>query len=474
MSRSIYVLVATLLLAGLTAPAPAAERPNVLFIAVDDLNDWIGCLGGYPGCRTPHIDALAARGTLFTRSYCAAPACNPSRASLMTGVRPWTSGVYINPQPWRPQMPDVVTLPQHFTQHGYHSIGSGKIYHGAYEDPASWDDYLKKSGDPKPTKKVANDPHSRAGGIVWGVLDVPDEAMNDYAMANYAIEYLGKDHDRPFFLACGIYRPHMPWQVPRKYYDMYPLDEIVLPNVPDNDLDDLPEAGVRMARPQGDHTNILKTDNWKYAVQGYLASITFADAQVGRVLDALKQSRYADDTIVVLWGDHGWHLGEKKHWRKFALWEEATRVPLMIAAPGVTEPGSRCERTVDLMNLYPTLCELCDLPSAPQLEGVSMVPLLKDPTATWDRPAITTHGRGNHAVRSERYRYIRYSDGSEELYDHEADPMEWKNLAGDPDLAAVRRELASWLPKAEAPEAPIDTRRLKKQKAQRKRAEERK
>jgi len=433
-----------------------ANKPNVLFIAVDDLNDWISPLGGYEGCKTPNLERLAAKGVTFTKAYCAAPACNPSRASLMTGIRPWTSGVYVNPQPWRPAMPDAVTLPQHFTRHGYHSTGAGKIFHGRYEDPASWEHYAKKQGDPKPKPAVAKDPHSRAGGIVWGVLDVADEEMNDYHTASYAIKYLEKDHDKPFFLACGIFRPHMPWQVPRKYYDMYPLDEIKLPYVPPNDLSDLPKAGVNMAKPQGDHATILKTDNWRYAVQAYLASITFADTQIGRVLNALESSSHKDNTIIVLWGDHGWHLGEKEHWRKFALWEEATRVPFFISAPGVTKPGTRCDRTVDLMSVYPTLCELCELPVTDQLEGASLLPLLKKPNAEWSTPAITTHGRGNHAVRSEQYRYIRYADGSEELYDHVADPQEFDNLAGNSDLANIKQDLAAWLPKREAKEAAYD------------------
>jgi arylsulfatase A-like enzyme len=449
------VLLAAVCLCWTTSPR-AAEHPNVLFFAVDDLNDWIGCLGGNPDCRSPNIDRLAAKGVLFERAYCAAPACNPSRASLMTGIRPWTSGVYVNPQPWRPAMPDAVTLPQHFTAHGYHSGGSGKIFHGAYEDSASWEHYLKKGGDPKPSKEVLNDPHSRGGGIIWGVLDVEDEQMNDYAMADYAIEYLSQEHDKPFFLACGIFRPHMPWQVPRKYYEMYPPETIRLPDVPDDDLGDVPPAGVKMAKPEGDHAKVTGTDNWRYAVQAYLASITFADAQIGRVLDALEASPHKDNTIIVLWGDHGWHLGEKQHWRKFALWEEATRVPLMVVAPGVTAAGQRCGRTVDLMNVYPTLCELCGLPIPDRAEGISMLPLLKDPQADWNHPAITTHGRGNHAVRSERYRYIRYANGDEELYDHQADPGEWKNLVAEESLASVKQELAKWIPQTEAKEAAYD------------------
>jgi arylsulfatase A-like enzyme len=467
MSRSLLsiLLLAFIVFTGGTSLfAAETKQPNVLFIAVDDLNDWISCLGGHPDCKTPNIDRLASRGVLFSNAHCAAPACNPSRAALMTGIRPSNSGVYLNSQPWRPVMPDVVTLPQHFSKHGYQSVGSGKIFHGRYNDPDSWDDYLKQTGDPKPTPAVLNDPHSRAGTIIWGVLDVEDREMSDYKMANYAIKYLGQKHEKPFFLACGIYRPHMPWQVPRKYYDMYPLDKIQLPKVLENDLDDIPKAGVRMARPQGDHAKILKTDNWSYSVQAYLASIAFADVQVGRVLDALDASPYADNTIVVLWGDHGWHLGEKHHWRKFSLWEEATRAPLMMAVPAVTKAGSRCQQAVDFMNIYPTLCELCTLPIGKHLDGVSMVPLMKDPEKTWDRPALTTHGRLNHAVRSNQYRLIRYKDGSEELYDHANDSMEWKNLSDDPKFKTVKRQLAQWFPEKNAPDAPHDQSLGKKKK----------
>lgn len=451
------MLLLSLILCGETrVEAAETERPNVLFIAVDDLNDWISCLGGHPDCKTPNIDRLASRGLLFTNSHCAAPACNPSRAALLTGIRPSSSGVYLNSQPWRPVMQDAVTLPQHFRNHGYQSIGSGKIFHGRYNDYGSWDDYLKQTGDPKPTQAVLKDPHSRAGTIIWGVLDAQDQEMSDYKMANYAIDFLSKPDQKPFFLACGIYRPHMPWQVPRKYYDMYPLDKIQLPNVPEHDLDDIPPAGVRMAKPGGDHAKILKTENWRYAVQAYLASIAFADVQVGRVLDALDASPYAKNTIVVLWGDHGWHLGEKKHWRKFSLWEEATRAPLMMVVPGVTQAGTKCDQAVDFMNIYPTLCELCELPRGDHLDGISMVSLLKDPAQTWERPALTTHGRLNHAVRDNRYRLIRYQNGDEELYDHSQDPMEWKNLADDPQYAETKQRLAKWFPAKNAPDAPHD------------------
>jgi arylsulfatase A-like enzyme len=422
----------------------AADRPNVLFIAVDDLNDWIGCLGGHPQCQTPNIDALAARGVLFTKAYCAAPACNPSRAALLSGKRPSTSGVYVNPQPWRESMQGVITLPQHF-QSEYKVHGGGKIYHGAFKDPQSWHHYENRPGDPEPSTDVLKDPHSKAGGIVFGHLDVDDSKMGDYILADWAGGFLQKKHAKPFFLACGFYRPHMPWQVPRKYYDMYPLDEIVLPEVPDNDLNDIPAAGVKMAKPKGDHATINKTDNWRHAVQAYLASITFVDGQVGRLIKFLDESQYTENTIVVLWGDHGWHLGEKKHWRKFSLWEEATRAPLIMIAPGVTKPNSRCDRTVDFMNIYPTLSSLCDLPRPDHVEGFDMTALLKNPNADWSHPAITTHGRKNHAVRTEQYRYIQYADGSQELYDHNNDPNEWMNLAAKPAMQPIISRLQSHL-----------------------------
>jgi arylsulfatase A-like enzyme len=430
-----------------------AGKPNVLFLAIDDLNDWIGCLGGYPGVQTPNLDRLAQRGVLFTRAYCAAPACNPSRTALLSGLRPSTTGVYHNNQPWRPVLPKAVTLPEHFTAHGYHVVGGGKIFHGSYFDPACWQDYFRERGNPQPATTPANGIANTAH-FDWGPVDASDEAMGDTKVARWAAEYLAKKHDKPFFLAPGFIRPHLPWYVPRKYFDRYPLADIRLPKTRPDDLDDVPPLGRRMARPEGDHRKVVESNNWEKAVQGYLASITFTDTRVGQVLDALDNSPYAKNTIIVVWGDHGWHLGEKQHWRKFALWEEATRVPLMIVAPGVTRAGGRCERTVNLLDLYPTLVELCGLKAKPELDGTSLVPLLKDPAAPWDRPTLTTHGRNNHAVRSENWRYIRYNDGTEELYDHRNDPLEWTNLANRPEHAAVKKELAGRLPKTNAPDAP--------------------
>jgi len=344
---------------GVSLAAPADRPFDVLFIAVDDLNDWIHPLGGYPRVQTPNLDRLAARGVLFTHAYCSAPACNPSRASLLTGVAPSTSGVYHNSQPWRPVMPDVTTLPQHFMKQGYRVIGRGKIFHGKYNDPASWHEYIPRGSDPTPPVRPANRIEHIDAHFDWGPLDVDDADMDDAKVVAWAADRLKASYDAPLFLGVGIFRPHLPWYVPRAYFERYPLSQVVVPFAMAHDLDDVPPMGRTIARPEGDHAKVVATANWTRAVQGYLASIAFADACVGRLLDALDASGRADRTIIVLWGDHGWHLGEKLHWRKFALWEETTRVPLIIVAPGVTQPGRRCERTVSLLDLYPTLAELC-------------------------------------------------------------------------------------------------------------------
>ncbi|TWT92348.1 sulfatase [Stieleria varia] len=425
-------------------------RPNVLFIAVDDLNHWVGHLKRNEQTITPNLDRLADRGVSFSHAYCAAPACNPSRAALMSGMRPSTTGVYHNPDDYRPHIRPDQTLNSHFRSNGYLTVGAGKIYHGGGGRKSEWDDFGAKT-KPKSQGKISA---NNAGGITWSVLKGDDDVLADYHTVSYCADQLSAEHDRPFFLACGIFRPHMPWSVPKKYFDMHPLSEIQLPPHIENDLADVPPAGVKTAGPQGDHANVTQKGVWKEAIQAYLASITYADAQLGRLLNALDESKFRDNTIIVLWGDHGWHLGEKEHWRKFSLWEEATRAPLIWVAPGVTPKGAICERTVDFLSIYPTLCELAGLPTPEHCEGVSLVPLLRDPDAQWNRPALTTHGHRRHAVRSAQYRYIRYDNGDEELYDEVADPYEWKNLAGDAKYAEVISELKSWMPQKETPPHP--------------------
>ena len=443
------------------AGAEKAGKPNVLFIAVDDLNDWTNSLGGYPSVKTANLDRLAARGEFFTRAYCSAPACNPSRASLLTGIRPSTSGVYLNSNPWRAQMPDAVTLPQHFMAAGYKVHGAGKIFHGGFKDPQSWQVYFTRPKSMYPENRPCNNIRP-ASHFDWGPITGGDADMGDTQVTDFGVNFLAEKHGRPFFLAVGIFRPHLPWYAPRKYFDEYPLSEVVLPKVNNDDLDDVPPIGVQMARPAGDHAKVLAQKQWEKAVQGYLACINYTDGQIGRLLDALDGSPHAKNTIIVLWTDHGWHLGEKLHWRKFTLWEEAGRVPMIFVVPGLTKAGTSCQRTVSLLDIYPTLSDLCGLPVGKHLEGRSLKPLLTDPEAEWDRPVITTHGRNNHSVRSERWRYIRYRDGTEELYDHENDPMEWTNLAGEAEHAEMKKMLAGRLPKVNVEAGPRGKKKQKK------------
>ncbi len=429
----------------------APRKPNVLFIAVDDLNHWVRHLGRNDQVITPNIDRLAKRGVTFSHAYCAAPICNPSRAALMSGLRPSTTGVYDNGTDWRPVVPESITLPTHFRKNGYTVAGAGKIYHGGYDRRGEFDDYLRKEGGGRCNLIGDND---GVGGIKFAPLDCGDEDLPDYKIASWIMDQLNQKHDKPFFLAAGLHKPHMPWNVPKKYYDMYPLEKIKLPPHREDDLDDIPAEGVRMAKQSGDHERILKSGRWKEAVQAYLATITYTDMNIGRLLDALDRSAYRDNTIIVFFGDHGWNLGEKQHWRKFALWEESTRAPFIWVAPGVTKAGSVSNRTVDFMSIYPTLAELCGLPIPQHVEGVSIKSLLANPSAKWDGPALTTHGFGNHAVRTEKWRYIRYNNGGEELYDEAQDQYEWKNLANDGKFASVKKELAKHLPQINKPRPP--------------------
>jgi choline-sulfatase len=440
----------------------AAERPNILFIAIDDLRDWTGYFETQPNTKTPNLDRLASQGVAFTRSYCAAPLCNSSRAALMSGLRPSDTGVYQNSDDWRQIIPQkIVTLQTHFQKNGYKTLGSGKIYHGSFPDETGWDDYLvinRKliNNSTKPTKRVTNTDDDQyvdgVGGIKFQPLDNTDEEMEDYHIVQYGIDQLDIKHDKPFFLAVGLHKPHMPWNVPKKYYDLHPLDKIVLPEVLPDDLNDIPETGINIAKPNGDHAQILKSGRWKQAVQGYLAAISFSDAMVGRLLDAFEKSSYRNNTIVVLWSDHGWHLGEKQHWRKFTLWEEANRQPLIWRVPGVTPAGVKTETPVDLMHIYPTLCDLAGI-SLPDhlLNGKSIRPLLEHPETVTETVAVSTYGYNNHTVRTKDWRYIRYADGGEELYDEKADPHEWTNLASKPELAEVKAKLTKYLPEKNLP-----------------------
>jgi len=440
-------------------------RPNVLFISIDDLNDWIGCMGGHPQAVTPNFDRLAASGVLFTNAHCAAPACNPSRTAIMTGIAPNRSGVYSNGQPMREVLPDAELMPKYFSRHGYWSGGSGKILH-YFVDARSWDEYFpnKEKEDPfprtyYPKKRPVNLPVGgpwQYGETDWGAMPVDDEEFGgDFLVSKWVGEKLAKKHEKPFFLACGIYRPHEPWFVPAKYFEKFPLEDIQLPlGYLADDLDDLPPAGKKMG-PNRYFAHIREHDQWKQGIQGYLASISFADAMLGRVLDALEAGPNSDNTIVVLWSDHGWHLGEKQHWQKFTAWRLCSRVPLMVrvpkGTPGLTagtRAGAKCSRPVSSLSLYPTLLELCGLPPKADNDGPSLVPLLADPDRPWDEVAVTyLHQVGGFGLSGEDYRYIRYANGDEELYQISSDRYEWKNLAGNPEHAKKLAELRAKSPK---------------------------
>lgn len=452
------------------------SHPNVLLLVVDDLNHWVGSLNRNPQARTPNIDGLAARGVNFIHAYCPSPLCNPSRAALLSGKRTATIGIYSNADmPWSDYIDERQCLNGYFRAQGYYTATAGKVFHlrSGFENPqgVQWDNFVVHFGrhdvehsEGRATAKhrhhqhvtgseLLKEPPREVGEFEIAAPDVPDTETEDFKIAEWGAHQLAKTYDRPFFLALGFHKPHPPWIVPKKYFDMFPLDSIELPPHTADVLDQLPSAGKEFA-----HTaswvgvmNAGGESAWKQVVQGYLASMAYLDAQIGIVVDALEKSPHKDDTIVVLFSDHGWHLGEKEHFGKGTLWEEATRAPLIWVAPGVTQPGGRCNAPVEFLSIYPTLCDLAGLPQPKFLEGVSIRPLLANPQAEWTRPALSTFGFNNHAVRSQQYRYIRYANGDEELYDERADPYEWTNLAKNPVLESVKADLAKWMPKENKP-----------------------
>ena len=434
-------------------------KPNVLFIAVDDLNDWV--LERDSPIKMPNFRRLARRGALFRRAYTASPACNPSRVALLTGLSPATTGVYGNRSDWRKALPNAVTLPRYFMDHGYRVEGAGKIFHhhdnSAYHDDESFHRFQKMQLDPMPTRKFNGIGAVRSANFDWGQWPFDESATPDVRSVDFGIEFLSRPPEQPFFLAIGLFRPHMPFHVPPKYFAEYPAGNVAMPRTLADDLMDLPAGGKALLRQKEyffravREADSKRPGTWREAVRAYQASCTFADHQIGRLLDALARSDRADSTIVALWSDHGYHLGEKNHWEKFVLWEKATRVPLVIAAPGITEPGTVVETPVSLLDLYPTLLELAGLPTANGLEGDSLVPLFSDTER--ERTVSMTYQRGNHAVRSKRWRYIRYADGTEELYDHASDRDELRNLASLGTHQDVMRELREGLPRNSAPAA---------------------
>ncbi len=446
----------------------------MLIIALDDLNNWLGCMGTNPDVQTPHMDHLAEHGTLFTNACCASPVCLPSRTALLTGLNPTTTGCYLlNDLPQdSPGAHEAPPFPLHFRHNGYRTMSVGKVDHGNLLDRAvqaergesMWDEDGGRFGGQqfdmhsRHTSCLTETPGYYSFAYHWGPLDEDQAAtMADRHVADWAVERLQHSYDSPFLLAAGFHRPHVPLIAPQRFFDMYDKEQLHLPPTGPYDFDGMPEAAQQVAltgyqeTELGKHYQITQHGHWRDILQAYLACISFADECVGRVLSALEQGPHAGNTVVALWSDNGWNLGEHFHWQKFSLWDQSSRVPLIIRAPGMAQPGRPCHQGVSLVDLYPTLLELCNLPQVPGLEGESLQGLLCGERKKREHPAMTSFGPHNHSLRTERWRYTRYCDGSEELYDYETDLNEHTNLADSPECADIKGSLARWLPERTAP-----------------------
>ncbi|WP_282135756.1 sulfatase [Seonamhaeicola maritimus] len=447
----------------------AQDKPNVLFIAIDDLNDYVSCMNGPLSVPTPNIDRLAKQGTLFENAHCQAPICGPSRASIMTGLYPSTSGNYLQvndksiKKASRPAS-ESIFMPDYFEQFGYKTMAVGKIYHGGdaagtfkeYGGYHNWDGL-------RPEKRVNYDPARlphKVGRTMtdWGAYPEHDSIVGDYKIAKWAVDKLSKKHNKPFFLGVGFNKPHVPWHVPQKWYDMFPLENIKTPPYKKDDLDDISLMAQKVAEaPMMPTTEeLIKWGQWKEVIQAYSACIAFVDAQVGKVLDALENSEYANNTIIVLWSDHGYHLGEKNRVAKQALWERDTRTVLVIKEVNQMK-GKQCHAPVGLIDMYPTLVDMCNLPSLNQLEGNSIKDLVIKPKTKWENPTLCFYGEGNVVVRSKRYRLTQYEDQSLELYDMKKDPNEWHNLANNKKYQKIIKKLQENIPKEWTPLSEYST-----------------
>lgn len=461
------------------------EKPcNVLFIAVDDLNDWVGIFGGNPQVKTPNLDKLCnEKAMIFTNAHCAGPVSCPSRSALLSGFRPDHTGCYNNQQNMLGS--DLVqryaTLPEYFSKNGYVTISKGKIFHrhsienGLDEGQWAFDIWEREEGNDRVQRDHL---YSRNNGIIdgaksadqhytggegaefsWGPTIEPKEKTKDYLTALWFADMLKKDWDKPFFMAVGLSKPHLPWYVPQEFFDLYQLDTVKIPHYRLDDLDDiLTPQGKRKFDPTDDFLWCSQNEHlFKAAVRAYMASVSYADACIGIILDALNKSEYAKNTIVIIWGDHGWHLGEKLRFRKTTLWTESTKLPLIIKTPEMRQKAV-CNRTVNLIDLYPTLIDLCGLPKRDVLDGRSFAPLLRNPEEKWPYPSITIKEEGSYTINDEDWRYTYYADGTEELYNLKNDPMEWTNLINDMDKesAEAKKELLKWKPESFTKGLPVN------------------
>jgi arylsulfatase A-like enzyme len=443
-----------------------AQQPNILFIAVDDLNDYVNIMEGPIKAHTPNIDRLASQGTLFTNAHCQAPICGPSRASVMTGFYPSSTGNYLqvedgNINKANELSREAVFMPQFFEQHGYKTMAVGKIYHngdraetfGEYGGGFDW-------FGPFPEERFNYDPskiEGKIGGTLtdWGAYPAHDSLMPDYKYARWAVNKLHESHEKPFFMAVGFIRPHVPWYAPQKWFDMFPLDSIKTPPYNENDFDDIPAMARRVnnAPMMPTTEELIQNGQWEEVIQAYLACVAFVDAQIGKVLDALEESEYANNTIVVLWSDHGYHVGEKNRVAKQSLWERDSR-SLLLFKDIKGDGGKVCNKPVQLMDIYPTLVELSNLPPYQLAEGNSLAGLIHNPDQYWPHTALTFYGIGNIAIRNDQYRLIQYEDGSQELYDMFADPYEWTNLANSRKHRKIIRKLQKSIPKEWSENSP--------------------
>ena len=441
-----------------------AAKPNVLFIAVDDLNNWISPIQNFSNVKTPNFDRLAKMGVTFTNAHVQAPLCGPSRASLMTGLRPSTTGIYgMTPdnkirRAGNKATNDITFLPEYFEQNGYHTMGIGKLFHIHAPDSVfnesggrvrGFGPYPKKRfvWDGFGTSKSKKEKYGRTS-TDWGAFPEKDSLMPDHQSVNWVTERLHKDYDKPFFMGLGFLRVHVPLYVPQKWFDLYPLEDIQTPPYKSDDLNDIPPVGMQINDlPMMPSTEWAKeSGEWKKIVQAYLACISYVDYELGRVLDALENSKYADNTVIVLWSDHGYRLGEKGTFAKHALWETATKAPLIFAGPDLPK-GKKIDAPVEMLSIYPTLLELSGLPAYQRNEGYSLVDMMQQDKGLVEAKAITTFGMNNHAIKMNGYRYIQYEDGKEEFYDHNSDSNEWNNEAGNPKYKTQIEKMKGFLPK---------------------------